>query len=287
MNPGLRLERTFFSEKKLHQENSSLNWLQNRAEFEEWLESMDYSEGYKADVLRYLSMYVGEISKPFDIVSMFSKVKRGRRHLVLALRVLFNFYEAMGFDKASLDVLRKALPKVKCGIDLKIPSEAKIVDSLRKLGKAPLKYQALYNLLVDSGLRLVEAVELIKDFKEAEKIRGFYRCTLAMFRGEKQAYYGHFTEHTLELIKQVTEKPEPIAASRYFRKFGYVAPKYLRKFAFDKMIDLDIPESVADFIEGRVPKKVGAKHYMALARQGSKFYPRYAKYIQRLRNKRK
>jgi len=36
-------------------------------------------------------------------------------------------------------------------------------------------------------------------------------------------------------------------------------------------------ESVADFIERRVAKKIGAKHYMALARQASKFYPRYAK----------
>ncbi|MDH5782728.1 MAG: integrase [Candidatus Bathyarchaeota archaeon] len=72
---------------------------------------------------------------------------------------------------------------------------------------------------------------------------------------------------------------------RYFRKFGYVAPKYIRKFVFDKMIDLEIPESMADFIEGRVPKGTDAKHYMALARQASKFYPRYAKYIQKLREK--
>lgn len=67
-----------------------------------------------------------------------------------------------------------------------------------------------------------------------------------------------------------------VDASRYFQKMRYVAPKYLRKFAFDKMIELDIPESVADFIEGRVPKRIGAKHYMALARQASRFYPRYA-----------
>jgi intergrase/recombinase len=64
-------------------------------------------------------------------------------------------------------------------------------------------------------------------------------------------------------------------------------PKYLRKFAFDKMIDLEIPESVADFIEGRVPKRVGAKHYMALARQASKFYPRYCEYVKQLKQKAK
>jgi intergrase/recombinase len=186
-------------------------------------------------------------------------------------------------SKDYLDYLRRALPKVVCGIDLKIPSEENIVDSLKKLPKAPLKYQALYNLLIDSGLRLVEAVELINCFKEAEAVTGFCRCELAMFRGEKQAYYGHFSEHTLNLIRQVKEKLVPIAASRYYRKMGYALPKYLRKYAFDKMIDLEIPESIADFIEGRVPKRIGAKHYMALARQASKFYPRYKEYVERLR----
>ena len=51
------------------------------------------------------------------------------------------------------------------------------------------------------------------------------------------------------------------------------------------MIELEIPESVADFIQGRVPKRIGAKHYMALARQAKKFYPRYVEYITELRQK--
>ncbi len=63
----------------------------------------------------------------------------------------------------------------------------------------------------------------------------------------------------------------------------YVLPKYLRKFAFDKMIELEVPESVADFIEGRVPQRIGAKHYLALARQSSNFYPRYATYLKKLK----
>jgi len=59
--------------------------------------------------------------------------------------------------------------------------------------------------------------------------------------------------------------------------------KYLRKFAFDKMIELDISESVADFIEGRVPTRIGAKHYMALARQADQKYGRYADHVTQLR----
>lgn len=51
---------------------------------------------------------------------------------------------------------------------------------------------------------------------------------------------------------------------------GMVRCKYLRKFV--KMIELGAPESVADFIEGRTPKTIGAKHYMILLRQAKQYY---------------
>lgn len=260
-----------------------MNWLQIKPQFAQWMESEGYSEDFKDDVTRYLSRYITEIHEPFEIVSMFANVKKGKRHLILALRTMFNFYEAMGVEKEYLDCFRKALPKAVCGVDLKIPTEEQILESLKKLPNAPVKYQALYNVLLDSGLRLIEARYLINNFKGAEQVNGFYRCELAMFRGEKQAYYGHFSEYTLNLIKQAKGDFITEGCSQYYDVNGYVMPKYLRKFAFDKMIDLEIPESVADFIEGRIPKRVGAKHYMALARQASKFYPRYCEYIKQLR----
>jgi hypothetical protein len=54
--------------------------------FKEWLESEGYSHGFKVDVLRYLERYVLEVKEPFDIVRIFSKVNKGKRHVVLALR---------------------------------------------------------------------------------------------------------------------------------------------------------------------------------------------------------
>jgi intergrase/recombinase len=230
-----------------------------------------------------LDKYAITLHEPRDVINLFSKVKRAKRHVILAFRLLLNFYQVYGCDKSYLDRLRNAIPRVRCGIDLKIPSETKIIESLRKLKYAPIKYVALYNLLLDSGLRLVESVNLINKFKSAEQEKGFHRCVVGEFRGNKQAYHGHFSNHSLNLIKQVHEKLDPRTSSHYFVKAGYVTPKYVRKFCFDKMIELEVPESVADFIQGRVPQRVGAKHYMALARQASKFYPRYIGYVDNLR----
>jgi intergrase/recombinase len=56
-----------------------------------------------------------------------------------------------------------------------------------------------------------------------------------------------------------------------------------KEFAFEKMIEFEVPESVVDFIEVRVPKRIGAKHYMALRRQADKFYSKYSEYLANLR----
>jgi intergrase/recombinase len=83
---------------------------------------------------------------------LFSRVEHGKRALVLALRILFSYYEVLGLNGEWLDSLRKALLKVRCGIDLKVPSENEVLDSLRRLVKAPLKYRALWNLLLNNGV---------------------------------------------------------------------------------------------------------------------------------------
>jgi intergrase/recombinase len=47
--------------------------------------------------------------------------------------------------------------------------------------------------------------------------------------------------------------------------------------------EFGIPESVADFIQGRIPKRVGARHYSKLLRQADGHYNRYAVYLCKLR----
>ncbi len=268
MNPGRRLERASLGVRK---------------RFIEYLKVNGYYQSTIKDILLYLDKYEIDVSGPRDVLGLFSQVEVAKRHVVLAFRVLLNYYETIGYDKNYLDSLRNAIPKVSSGIDLKIPTENEILGSLVKLENSPQKYRALYSLLLDSGLRLVEGMILINNFKGAEEINGFYRCPLGDFRGNKRAYFGHYSTDTFNLIRGVNEKLSYDASSRYFCKLDFVRPKYLRKFSFDKMIELEVPESIADFIQGRVPRRIGAKHYLALARQASKYYPRYLDYIEHIR----
>ena len=188
MNPGSPAPQAQFK-------SLSLNWRENKEDFLEYLKSKGYNVRYVKCILSYLSRFVGIIREPQDIMKIFSPLTLGQQHnLNRALRVLFNFYEVKGVSKDYLNALRKAIPKDRTGVDLKIPSEQEILNSLRKLPYAPMKYQALYHLLLDSGLRLIEAARLINQgkVKDAVKVKDFYRCTLGYFRGSKLAYVAYF-----------------------------------------------------------------------------------------------
>ena len=48
--------------------------------------------------------------------------------------------------------------------------------------------------------------------------------------------------------------------------------KYLRKWQYNFMLYNQIPESVADFIQGRASKGVSANHYLARSQQAEFWY---------------
>jgi intergrase/recombinase len=242
-------------------------------------------------MLSYLDKNVKTIRGPMDVLTVFSKLTAGQQHnLSRGMRNLFNFLEAQGFSKDYLDTLRKNIPKDEIGFDVEVPLPEQIAHSLQAMAKGQMRYRAVYELTVDSGLRLIEACRLLSDFSagNVEKHEGFYVAPLGYFRRSKLAYFGFFTQYTFNLLEQVKGNVDWELATNYVRKREDVAAfKYLRKFANDTMTneELNIPESTADFIQGRTPKSIAAKHYMQLKRKAIEFYPKYAKFMTELRRK--
>ena len=276
------------------EERSIINYPETRKDFTTWLSNRDITKDYRRQIVKSLDRLVTVISEPMDIVRMFEPLSRGqRKDLNRALRNLFNFLENMGLHSAFLNLLRTNIPKDHLRVDINVPAEEQIAESLRVMAQANPRYNGIYNLIVDSGLRLVEAVRLYNTLSESEihKCDRFNVVPLGYFRECKIAYYGFITDNTIELLLKSRGNVSYNSARRYLNKYvnkgrpRIITWKYLRKFVFDKMIELGVPESVADFIEGRVPKRIGAKHYMVLLRQAKNFYPRYEEYVTSLRNK--
>jgi len=273
-------------------ESFVLSWPETRSLFLQYLEFKRYEPANARNMLNYLDRFVKQpISTPMDVMRIFSPLTAGQRHhLNRAMRAWFKCLEINNPNnqfKEFLDGLRKAIPKDEVGIDIKIPDEEQIISDLKRIRNDPLPYQAAYNLLLDSGLRLVEVAKLLNNFPETERLGSFYRCPVGLFRGSKQAYYCYLTEYTFQLIQKLTEKADRASIQKWHQNHNYTRAKYLRKFANDTMTSerLNIPESVADFIQGRVPKTIGARHYMQLRRKADQYYPRYAEYVTELRRK--
>ena len=73
---------------------------------------------------------------------------------------------------------------------------------------------------------------------------------------------------------------------RLKRKGMEIEPvKYVRDFAYNAMLQVGIPESLADYLNGRGPQTVGAKHYLEKKRQIITHWPKYMAYLEKLRTK--
>jgi len=258
-----------------------------RKDFLVWLNSRSLAFDYRRSIVSYLDRFAPKLSKPLDVVRLFDGLSAGQKHcLLFSLRNLLNFCELAGFDSAFIDSLRKALPKDTRFVDNYVPDEESVRQSIGKLRRIPEKYKAVYKLLLESGLRLIEAVKLTNEFHEfSEKLETHenYVCVpLFWIRASKKSFYAYFMHETAKMLRKNGEKLSADATSKVCRRYGLVASKYIRKFVFHKMLELEIPEGVADFIQGRAPKTVGERHYANLKRLADKYYPRYADYLQKL-----
>ena len=239
---------------------------------------------YKRSIINYLDRFAPKLRNGMDVVRLFDGLSAGRKHcLLFSLRNLFNFCELAGFDSGFIDGLRRALPKDTVMVDLYVPDENSIRQSIAKLRRIPAKYKAVYRLLLESGLRLREAVRLVNEFHElyekSEMYESFVCVPLFWIRASKKSFYAYFMHETEKMLRNNGEKLTADATSKVCRRYGLVAPKYIRKFVYTKMIELEIPESVADYIQGRMPSSVGARHYANLKRLADKYYPRYVEFL--------
>ncbi|MEM1582081.1 MAG: integrase [Candidatus Bathyarchaeia archaeon] len=249
-----------------------------------------YNSKTASCILSYLDRFVGDrpIRGPEDIMMVFNGLSGGQIHqLDRALRAFLNFCLLKGYPEDWIRLLKKAFPKEPPLIDLKVPEESEVLEGLGRTRFIPLKYKTLWVLCLESGLRVVEAASLINNFSPERivELNGFYRYQIGAFRGSKQAYFAYFADESLDLIKANKERIIEANASHYYAKYDILAPKYLRKFAFDRLVSLGVPESIADFIEGRAPRRIGARHYMSLVKQADSYYGRYAEYLRALREK--
>jgi len=186
-------------------------------------------------------------------------------HSVKAYRLL---YKMLGEEPP------KELKVPKSGIDLKVPSDSEILESLEKAKQHEVLH-LVYKVLIESGARLKEVVEVLKSYDPSNDVKhgDFYTYVIGKTEGSKKAFH---LFHTTPL-KQVSISEDHV--TKLARELGLVRPKYVRKWVATKMLSLGIPSEIVDYIQGRTPRSILTKHYLNLYTLALQNYPKYIKTI--------
>ncbi len=242
--------------------NDFANWLRNR---------IDHETARK--YIRYLDKY---LTKPITSPKDFQKILQGidkpgvRRWFTKAFRNLLNYLEEIeGVDETLLAKFRKVAKIERSGVREVFITTEELVQAYHNI--LP-KYRILFKLLVYSGIRLDHAVDMLANFDGSNLVikDNIARYPIATFsRGHKKAFWAYIPTRFADEIERVEFNYNAAKAGIIV---GRVSALSIRKWHLNFMIENGIPESVADFIQGRASVTVGSTHYLNKTKQADQFY---------------
>ena len=260
--------------------------------FVDWLKNeQGTSESTIRKYMYYLPKLKGFTFKGKEDVSRAFDLMKLTKTSYEALSRLFTFIEKKleGYEELVYR-LRKAMPrKPQSGQDTYIPPDAKIYylrDRIKQLGEP---YATIYNILVCSGCRIVEAYKLIAEYDPNRLVRiskEACRYHIDLERKSKNVLIIYLPVKVAEQVARLkhVRLPHIDTVEDKFRESG-LSGKYLRKWFRQLLKKLRVDSEVIEFIQGRKSALgIGGKHYtdyIPLADQEyiEKIYPVIKKYL--------
>jgi len=261
-----------------HHHNSPLRLKLMRGElekFEKWLRNRRrISENTIQKYLSY-TRKLPEIITPEKALDLLAKPK----YLILSLRLFIQFMEEMGYIDESealrwLKLLKASRPSRP---DIREVKEEEVREALKVIKERGRRdIELAYLIMLFSGCRLSEAVELMNSFKP-ERVHvvnsEYSRYALMFERGAKKALWLYLPNWLISRLREEKYALSRRAVTDFARRYGILAPKYLRKFFYQKALDLGLDRETIDFMQGRVSGlSIGARHYDSLLRRADKEY---------------
>jgi len=192
-------------------------------------------------------------------------------HLKLIKR-LFNYLKEQNVSEDVLIPYRKLLKKSKKDkIDNFVPTDEEVLDTLIKLRP---KLRPLYLMYLYSGIRVLEGQYLLEniDKLKTQCVNNYQKVYLDYNRHTKNSYFCYLPRGIYIKLKVFFDKITIVALEQEIKRKKLIPIKYCRKWFFTKCVELGIPETIADFYEGRVANSVGSNHYLSRQMLGDKYY---------------
>ena len=234
----------------------------HKRDYEKWLISQGLSYGYIKDLMKTLTGFIRE-----DISDIADNITDTQS---IAARSYLNYLSQKSLlSDEQMARFKKKLPLRQSKADNYIPSNDEVVSAYKQLKDK--RFQTIFKLLAFSGARITELVKMVKEYEPSKLIveEKFAKYQLHYNRGHKSSFYIYMPKELVPELHKFYVHVDTI--THQISKSG-LNPKYLRKWFYNFLIYNNVPEGVADFIEGRASATVGSMHYLSKAKQADYWY---------------
>jgi len=234
----------------------------------------------RAYFLRCLNSH--KFSSPIKLAEYIQSHATGGHNITITARQWLHFCEL--FDKLPADIISKYRSVLKIDNSKKdyfVPSDEEVIANYDKI-RGHDSLRVIFLVLATAGIRYLECLDFLKDFdvNRFRRHNSFVSYNVSHLRHTKNCNNIYLPYFVFEKLRQETRGPDTLRTSYYKAKTTF-SFKYLRKWNYNFLIYNNVPESVADFIQGRSSKSVSANHYLAKSQQ-AEFW--YAKIVHEMNN---
>ena len=234
----------------------------HKREYQKWLISRKLNDGYIKDLVNTLTRFIREdIIELQDNISEMQSISTRSYLKYLTEKSLLTEEATKHFKKKILLRQSKA--------DNYIPSNDEVIKAYSKINDR--RYQKIFKLLAFSGARITELVKMLYEYDPSKLVveEKFAKYQLHYNRGHKSSFYIYMPK---ELVPELHKYYVHFDTITHQISKSSLNPKYLRKWFYNFLIYNNVPEGVADFIEGRASATVGSMHYLSKSKQADFWY---------------
>jgi len=252
-------------------------------EFRSWLIlKRKIKESTARDYINALRKLEGKVITPRSLIKLYGKSK----YYVLALRLYVQFLEDLGYisEEESSFWLKRLKVRRRSKVDVREVKEEEVRRAVKTIrGAERHDIELAYLIMLFSGCRLSEAIELINSFDSSRlhKVNNDYsRYGLMKTDKSKRALWLYLPNSLIDLLKERKYKISRRAVTEFARRNKILAPKYIRKFFYQKAYEVLHDRELVDFYQGRVSRlSIGSRHYDSLLSRADKEYAKIMNYL--------
>ncbi|MDD3976492.1 MAG: integrase [Candidatus ainarchaeum sp.] len=252
----------------------------------EWKDALinaNYSKGYQKKIIAKIPLIFQKHTYTFqeflDVINVNNDKINKDETAIKMIRLILNYCEKKELlTTDQLAQCRKKIKTQKSGVDNHVPTDQEIQQTISQLSP---NNKLMYLVYLMSGVRKVELDYLIKNFSslKAQQFEGFVKISMNYLRKTKNSYFCYLP---LEVYSKLSANYKQLSVSnleREIKRKKLIPIKYCRKWFYTKCIELGIPESIADYYQGRTGNSIGSNHYLSRQLLADKNYSEIVRYF--------